>query len=133
MNRVLPVVAGALIDDQGQVLVQKRADGSESSGYWEFPGGKIEGGETPQDALVRELKEELSIVVDKADLCAACFSSTSQLNQHLVLLLFICRKWEGELTPLVASEVKWISPESLDRLSMLPADVALIRALRALV
>ena len=94
--RLLPVVAAALIRDDGAVLLQKRPEGRTMAGLWEFPGGKIEPGERPEAALSRELGEELAIAVAEADLAPACFASAPLGERHLLLLLFAVRRWAGE-------------------------------------
>jgi 8-oxo-dGTP diphosphatase len=102
-------------------------------GLWEFPGGKIEPGESLKEALIRELAEELGIAVDADDLVEASFSVTPSERQELLLLLFACRHWAGEPRPLFASELAWVSLDALDRYAMPPADVPLVSALRQLI
>jgi 8-oxo-dGTP diphosphatase len=126
------VVAGALIDREGRVLVQRRPAGKSMAGLWEFPGGKVEPGETPEAALVRELAEELGIIVNPADLKAATFASEPLSGRHLLLLLYICRSWEGTPRALHAEELLWCPPDHLYDLEMPPADLPLIAQLRAL-
>lgn len=121
-----------MVDDVGRVLVQRRPPGSDLAGLWEFPGGKIERGETPEAALVRELAEELGIVVDRADLSAACFASEPLGTRHLLLLLFICRRWTGTPRPLQASALEWVRVPDLSALWMPPADRPLVRLLETL-
>jgi 8-oxo-dGTP diphosphatase len=94
-ERLFPVVAAALVDAQGRVLVQQRPPGKQMAGLWEFPGGKLESGETPEAALVRELAEELGIAVDPADLAPLTFASEPLGGKHLLLLLYLCRAWTG--------------------------------------
>ena len=129
--RLLPVVAAALIDEGGRVLVQQRPAGKSLAGLWEFPGGKIEPGETPEDALVRELREELGIVVDPADLRPASFASEPLGDRHLLLLLFVARAWRGEPRAIEAAEVRWCSAAELSSLPMPAADRPLLAALAA--
>lgn len=129
---LLIVSAAALVDVDGRVLVQRRPDGSDLAGLWEFPGGKIEPSESPQAALVRELREELGIDVDRACLAPACFASEPLGERHLLLLVFICREWHGMPQPLQASELKWFRPPELFALDMPPADRPLIGLLDAL-
>ncbi|MBC2778196.1 (deoxy)nucleoside triphosphate pyrophosphohydrolase [Parasphingopyxis marina] len=129
---IFTVVAAALVDRDGRILVQKRPEGSSMAGLWEFPGGKLEPGETPEAALVRELKEELGIETDKSCLAPATFASDALGNKHLVLLLYICRKWQGTVEPLHAAAVKWVYPRDLYALEMPPADRPLIGLLEAL-
>lgn len=132
-SRLFPVVAVALIDGDGRVLVQQRPPGKPMAGLWEFPGGKIEAGETPEAALVRELSEELGIDVEAACLAPAAFASEPLGNRHLVLLLYACRKWRGIPEPRHASALKWVRPLQLHALEMPPADRPLIGLLEALV
>jgi 8-oxo-dGTP diphosphatase len=123
------VVAAALIDDNGQVLVQKRAAGRSMAGLWEFPGGKVELNERPEDAIVRELGEELGIVVAPQDVTPFSFASAPLGERHLLLLLYVCRKWLGVPTALDADALQWSSVEGLQTLAMPPADVPLVNAL----
>jgi 8-oxo-dGTP diphosphatase len=123
------VVAAALVDGAGKVLVQQRPPGKSLAGLWEFPGGKPEAGESPEQALVRELDEELGIGVEAGDLRAAAFASEALGDRHLVLLLYICRSWEGEPKALHATELRWVDPVELNDLSMPPADRPLVAAL----
>jgi 8-oxo-dGTP diphosphatase len=129
---LLFVTAAALIDGDGRVLVQRRSGGA-MAGLWEFPGGKIEPGETPASALIRELAEELAIGVDEACLAPAAFASEPLGERHLVLLLHVCRKWRGIPHPIAASELRWVRPVELHTLAMPPADRPLIGLLEALV
>ncbi|MHA6723275.1 (deoxy)nucleoside triphosphate pyrophosphohydrolase [Sphingomonas sp. RS2018] len=131
--RILHVVAAALIDTDGRVLVQQRPEGSSMAGLWEFPGGKIEPGETPEAALIRELREELGIAVEQACLAPAAFASEPLGDRHLLLLLYVCRKWGGVAEPLHAAALRWVRPVELHRLPMPPADRPLIGLLEALV
>lgn len=134
LNRsTLLVVAAALIDETGQVLVQQRPNGKMMAGLWEFPGGKVEIGETPENALVRELHEELGISVDVQDLGAACFASEPLGERHLLLLLYICRQWSGALIAREAPGLRWMAPAKLRDLPMPPADRPLIDQLEALI
>jgi 8-oxo-dGTP diphosphatase len=132
MPAIMMVVAAALIDCEGRVLVQRRPVGKMMAGLWEFPGGKIEAGETPESALVRELDEELGIAVDPAGLAPAAFASEPLAGRHMLLLLYICRSWEGVPRALDAEELLWCTPESLRALDMPPADRPLIGLLEAI-
>lgn len=129
----LVVVAAALVDRDGRILVQQRPEGTAMAGLWEFPGGKLEPGETPERALIRELAEELAIDVDHACLAPACFASDMLGDRHLLLLLYVCRKWRG--TPIAnhATALRWVRPVELHALAMPPADKPLIGLLEALV
>ena len=130
---LLLVVAGALIDGGGRVLVQRRPAGTSLAGWWEFPGGMPEAGETPERGLVRELREELGIRVDPGSLAAAAFASEALGERHLVLLLYICRHWVGEVAALHASELRWVDIGALRDLDMPTADRPLVTALARLV
>ena len=127
------VVAVALIDADGRLLVQQRPVGKAMAGLWEFPGGKVEPEETPEAALVRELREELGISVEQACLAPACFASEALGNRHMILLLYICRKWQGVPRALHATGFRWVRPLDLHGLEMPPADRPLIGLLEALV
>ncbi len=129
---LLPVVAAALIDLDGRVLLQQRPIGKELAGLWEFPGGKVEPGETPEAALIRELAEELGISVSQSCLAPATFASAPLGERHLLLLLFVCRKWEGMPRALAADALKWVKPLAMHALPMPPADRPLIGLLEAL-
>jgi 8-oxo-dGTP diphosphatase len=130
---LFPVVAAALIDGHGRVLVQRRPAGKMMAGLWEFPGGKIEPGETPEAALARELHEELAILVDPARLVPAVFASEPLAGRHLLLLLYICREWHGTPRALHADALHWCLPAELRTLEMPPADLPLIGLLEALI
>lgn len=129
----LIVVAAALVDRDGRLLVQQRPEGLSMAGLWEFPGGKIEPGENPEQALIRELGEELAIDVDHACLAPACFASDTLGDRHLLLLLYVCRKWRGTPVAQHASALRWVRPVELHSLAMPPADKPLIGLLEALV
>jgi 8-oxo-dGTP diphosphatase len=129
----LTVVAAALVDADGRVLVQQRRADRSMAGLWEFPGGKVDSGETPETALIRELREELGIDTDAACLAPAGFASEPLGDRHLLLLLYVCRKWRGIAQPLDAAALKWWRPVDLHRLDMPPADRPLIGLLEALV
>lgn len=127
------VVAAALVDADGRVLVQRRPSGKPMAGLWEFPGGKVDTGERPEAALVRELQEELDIDTDIACLVPACFASEPIGERHLLLLLYLCRKWRGVPQPRHADALQWVQPKALRALDMPPADRPLIDLLEALV
>ena len=131
-NPTMTVVAAALTDRSGRVLLQQRAPGRAMAGLWEFPGGKVEAGELPEAALARELEEELGVRVDPADLMPACFASAPVGGRHMILLLYLCRAWQGEARPLDASALRWARPGEMRSLEMPPADSPLIDLLEAL-
>lgn len=127
--KVVTVVAAALIDEKNQVLVAQRPQGKHMAGLWEFPGGKLEAGETPEAALVRELREELSITVDAAQLQAIGFVSHAYEDFHLLMLLYGCRHWQGQVSASEHSGLKWTGAEALSTLAMPPADAPLLEPL----
>jgi 8-oxo-dGTP diphosphatase len=129
----LIVAAAALVDADGRVLLQKRAAGRQMAGLWEFPGGKVEEGETPEGALVRELREELGIETEQACLAPAAFASAPLGDGHLLLLLYIGRKWRGNPEALDAEALRWVRPNQMFGLDMPPADIPLIGLLDALI
>jgi 8-oxo-dGTP diphosphatase len=126
---MLFVVAAALTNENDEILLQKRPAGRNMAGLWEFPGGKVENGETPESALVRELEEELGIVVDAKNLHPLTFASEALADKHLVLLLYNCRLWVGEPKPLDSPEIAWVSISDMRKLHMPPADAPFIDAL----
>jgi 8-oxo-dGTP diphosphatase len=128
----MTVVAAALADGDGRVLLQQRAPGRAMAGLWEFPGGKVDEGELPEAALVRELREELGIEVGVADVAPACFASAPLGQRHMILLLFLCRRWQGEPQPLDASALRWEMPCAMRALAMPPADAPLVDLLEIL-
>ncbi len=123
------VVAVALVDRAGRVLVQQRPAGKQLAGLWEFPGGKVEPGETPEAALVREVTEELGITVAVDALRPLTFASEPLADRHLLLLLYLCREWVGEPQALDAAALAWHAPATLHRLAMPPADLPFIAIL----
>lgn len=136
MNEIAPggrpiilVVACALIDADNRVLLAQRPDGKTLAGLWEFPGGKVEPGETPEDALIRELDEELGIVVKAPCLAPLSFASHTYERFHLLMPLYVCRKFEGVPTAREHSALKWVRPQALRDYPMPPADVPLVAAL----
>jgi 8-oxo-dGTP diphosphatase len=131
-NPTLLVVAAALVRADGRVLLQQRPEGKAMAGLWEFPGGKVERGERPEPALVRELEEELGIAVAEAALAPAAFASAALGERHLLLLLYLCRRWEGEPNALDAAALQWAIPAQMRALPMPPADVPLVEALERL-
>ena len=129
-NRLVLVVACALVDADGRVLVTQRPAGRAMSGMWEFPGGKVEAGETPEAALVRELAEELGIDVTHECLAPLSFASHGYEAFHLLMPLYVCRKWSGHVTGREGQNLTWVFPRELYDLDMLPADIPLIAILR---
>lgn len=124
------VVAAALTSERGQILLQKRPADAQMGGLWEFPGGKVDEGESPETALVRELEEELGIIVSTHDLIAETFASEPLGDRNLVLLLYRCVRWTGTPTPKYAVEIQWAWPEDMAALPMPPADYPLVRKLQ---
>ena len=125
----MTVVAVALVDGDGRVLLQQRPEGKAMAGLWEFPGGKVEEWELPEAALVRELAEELGIEVEEHALDPACFASAPVGERHMILLLYRCRQWRGEPQPLHATALMWLRPDEMRADEMPPADRPLIAAL----
>lgn len=130
-NTVL-VVACALIDPDGRVLIAQRPPGKGMAGLWEFPGGKLDPNEAPEAALIRELKEELGIIVREACLAPFTFASHQYPDFHLLMPLYVCRRWEGTPSALEHSALKWVRPRELSTYPMPPADLPLIPMLRDL-
>ena len=123
---VLLVAACALIDADGRVLIAQRPQGKSMAGLWEFPGGKLEAGETPEDALVRELREELGIITKPACLAPLTFASHSYATFHLLMPLYVCRKFDGAPMGREGQALKWVRPRDLRNWPMPPADAPLI-------
>ncbi|MFM9852656.1 MAG: (deoxy)nucleoside triphosphate pyrophosphohydrolase [Sphingomonadaceae bacterium] len=132
-SRQLMVVAAALVDGDGRVLVQQRSACRSMAGLWEFPGGKIEADETPEAALRRELNEELGIDVNVTNLEPAGFASEALGDQHLILLLYVCREWSGTPRAIESPALQWLEPDALRHLAMPPADRPLISVLERLI
>jgi 8-oxo-dGTP diphosphatase len=130
--KVVLVAACALIDADGRVLIAQRPEGKSMAGLWEFPGGKVDPGERPEDALIRELKEELGIVVKEACLAPLTFASHTYEDFHLLMPLYVCRRWEGTVTPREGQKLSWVRPNRLRDYPMPPADVPLISHLTTL-
>ncbi|RVT40166.1 (deoxy)nucleoside triphosphate pyrophosphohydrolase [Sphingobium algorifonticola] len=129
---LLHVVAVALVDGDGRVLLQQRPPGKSLAGLWEFPGGKIDAGETPEAALVRELEEELGIATHASCLAPAAFASEPLDGKHLVMLLYVCRKWTGVPQARHATALQWLRPAQMYGVAMPKADLPLIGLLDAL-
>lgn len=128
----VPVSAVALIDRDGRVLLAQRPAGKRMAGLWEFPGGKIETGETPEAALIRELGEELGIDTAESCLAPLTFASHSYDDFHLLMLVYVCRKWSGTPRPLEGGELAWVRASRLRDYDMPPADIPLIPVLQDL-
>jgi 8-oxo-dGTP diphosphatase len=124
--KLVLVAACALIDADGRVLIAERPAGRSMAGLWEFPGGKVEAGETPEATLIRELKEELGIDVKEACLAPLTFASHTYDDFHLLMPLYVCRRWEGIVAALEGQELKWVRPNRLRDYPMPPADLPLI-------
>jgi 8-oxo-dGTP diphosphatase len=131
-NPIILVVAVALVDVDGRVLIAQRPDKKQMGGLWEFPGGKVEIGELPEEALIRELDEELGIDVSENCLAPFTFASHGYLDFHLLMPLYVCRVWEGKVTPKEGQKLKWVRPLELKKYPMPPADVPLVAMLRDL-
>ncbi len=129
---VILVVAVALVDADGRVLLAQRPPGKAMAGLWEFPGGKVHEGETPEAALIRELKEELDIDVAEACLAPLTFASHRYDDFHLLMPLYAARNWKGAPEPREGQELAWVRPNRLSDYPMPPADVPLVAALRDL-
>jgi len=130
--KILLVAACALIDADGRVFITTRPDGKSMAGLWEFPGGKIEPGERPEQTLIRELKEELGIDVSEDCLAPLTFASHAYAEFHLLMPLYVCRKWQGTITAKEGQQLAWVKPNKLRDYPMPPADVPLISHLIAL-
>jgi 8-oxo-dGTP diphosphatase len=129
---LLTVVAVALVDVDGRVLLAQRPEGKAMAGLWEFPGGKIHAGESPEAALVRELKEEIDIDVTEACLAPFTFASHRYETFHLLMPLYVCRRWNGVMRPREGQALAWVRPEKLGEYPMPPADKPLIAMLQDL-
>ena len=129
---ILLVAACALIDTDGRVLLAKRPQGRPMAGLWEFPGGKVEPGETPEAALIRELEEELAIRVAPACLAPFTFASHGYPTFHLLMPLYLCRSWDGEISAQQGQELAWVRASKLAEYAMPPADEPLKAMLRDL-
>lgn len=127
---VVLVAAVALIDGDGRVLVAERPAGKSMAGLWEFPGGKVQDGETPEAALIRELQEELAIDTWQSCLAPFTFASHGYADFHLLMPLYVCRKWQGMPVPQEGQRLRWLFPAELRDLPMPPADRPLVAMLR---
>jgi 8-oxo-dGTP diphosphatase len=131
-SKLLLVAAVALVDPDGRVLLAERPAGKQLAGLWEFPGGKVDPGETLETALIRELKEELGITVEKACLAPFTFASHAYETFHLLMPLYVCRVWEGTVQPLEGQRLAWVKVSEMDSYPMPPADKPLVAMLRDL-
>ena len=132
MNPILLVAAAALVDVDGRVLICRRPQGKALAGLWEFPGGKVEPGETPEACLIRELDEELGIKVAHACLSPFVFASHAYDSFHLLMPLYLCRRWEGAVAAREHEAVVWVRPNQMSDYPMPPADAPLVAWLRDL-
>ncbi len=130
--KLLLVVAVALVDADGRVLLAQRPEGKALAGLWEFPGGKIEPGERPEATLIRELDEELGLIVKEPCLAPLTFASHGYADFHLLMPLYVCRRWEGTPTPREGQALAWVTPSRLRDYPMPPADEPLIPVLQDL-
>ena len=130
--KVVLVVAVVLVDRDGRVLLAQRPEGKKMAGLWEFPGGKVEQGETPEHALIRELHEELGIDTKTSCLAPLTFASHSYDDFHLFMPVFVCRVWKGAVTAKEHKAIAWVYPKDFDKYPMPPADIPLIPVLRDL-
>jgi 8-oxo-dGTP diphosphatase len=124
--KVILVAACALVDPDGRVLIAQRPAGRPMAGLWEFPGGKVENGERPEETLIRELKEELGITVNEACLAPLTFASHTYPDFHLLMPLYVCRRWNGTVAAQEGQALAWVKPNRLKEYPMPPADVPLI-------
>jgi len=130
--KVVLVAACALIDADGRVLIAQRPEGKPMAGLWEFPGGKVEAGEQPENTLIRELNEELGIVVKEECLAPLTFASHRYPDFHLLMPLYVCRRWQGIVEAREAQKLKWVRPNDLRNYPLPPADEPLIPHLTTL-
>jgi 8-oxo-dGTP diphosphatase len=130
--KLVLVAACALVDADGRVLLAQRPAGRAMAGLWEFPGGKVEAGERPEQTLIRELREELGIAVTEACIAPLTFASHGYSDFHLLMPLYVCRRWEGAVTAKEGQKLAWVRPNRLRDYDMPPADVPLISHLAAL-
>lgn len=129
-RRLLLVAAAALVDGEGRVLLAQRPASKPLGGLWEFPGGKVEAGESPEAALVRELKEELDVTVEPNALAPFAFASHAYEAFHLLMPLYVVTKWQGEPKTLGAQALTWVRPQDMNTYAMPPADLPLVRELQ---
>ena len=126
------VVSIALIDNHDQILISKRPTKKHLSGYWEFPGGKVEKNESPENAIIREVKEELNVDINNKCIAPLSFSEMMYNNFYVVVLLYVCRKWNGYIQPQENQKIEWIQPKDIHKYKVLPADKSFFAVLRDL-
>lgn len=131
-EKIVYVVAAALVDRDGRVLLSQRPEGKQMAGLWEFPGGKIDAGESPEAALVRELKEELGIDTGESCLAPLTFASHRYDNVHMLMPLYVCRVWKGTPHPQEGQRLAWVFPRDFSKFPMPPADIPLVPVLQEL-
>ena len=131
-KNLMIVVSIALINDANEILLSQRPENKHLPGFWEFPGGKFETGETPEKALIREIKEELNIDINHKCIAPLSFSEFDYKEFQLLLLLYVCRRWEGEPTPMENNKLSWVKPNMLRQFKMPPADNSLIYCIQDL-
>jgi 8-oxo-dGTP diphosphatase len=131
-NKLVLVAACALVDADGRVLIARRPQGKAMAGLWEFPGGKIEDDERPEQTLIRELKEELGVTISEACLAPLAFASHAYADFHLLMPLYVCRRWEGTVAATEGQQLAWVRANRLRDYEMPPADVPLVSHLMAL-
>ncbi len=131
-KEIKTVVCVALVNEDDEILLSQRPPKKHLSGLWEFPGGKVEIGETPENALIREVKEELNIDISQKCIAPLTFSEFDYEDFHLLLLLYICRKWEGNPQSMEKNLLEWVKPNMLRKYTMPPADDALIYSIQDL-
>ncbi|HAU29757.1 MAG TPA: 8-oxo-dGTP diphosphatase MutT [Rhodospirillaceae bacterium] len=134
-THLLIVVAIALFNEKNEILMAQRLPGKVCENLWEFPGGKVDSGETPETALVREIREELGITVSEADLFPISFITqdyTKEINRHVLMPLFGCHKWQGEMQPIAVKDFRWVPIHDILTLDLVPADIALVKHIQKL-
>lgn len=127
--RLLLVAACALVDPDGRVLLAQRPEGKSMAGLWEFPGGKVEAGERPEQTVIREMREELGVGIEEPCLAPFAFASHAYPDFHLLMPLFVCRRWQGPVQPREGQQVQWAIPRQMRALPMPPADLPLVAML----
>jgi 8-oxo-dGTP diphosphatase len=128
-SRLVLVAACALIDGDGRVLIARRPEGKSMAGLWEFPGGKVEPGESPETTVIREMREELGVTIEEPCLAPFTFASHAYEDFHLLMPLYLCRKWQGDVRPTEGQAVKWVQARDLRDYPMPPADKPLVAML----